>query len=139
MSISDEAEALVAGATEMAHLATSVDDRPHVAPVWYHYEDGHVYVFTGGRKLANVRRNPRVAVSIEASEDSDAQWTVTMQGTATVVEDEDRVLDWVRPVFGKYLGADVETWSDYHRESLEEGPDTTLLDIEVGSATHTTY
>lgn len=139
MSVPPEAEALLAGAPEMAHLATSHENRPHVAPVWYHYEDGHVYVFTGGRKLENVQRNPRVALSIEASHEGSAEWMVAMQGTASVVEDEDRVLELVRKVFTKYLGAEVSEWPDHYREALEEGPDGTLLDIAVGSATHTEY
>ena len=40
MSVQPEAEALITDAPEMAHLATSSDDRPHVAPVWYLYDDG---------------------------------------------------------------------------------------------------
>lgn len=139
MSVPPEAEARIDGAPEMAHLATSHEDRPHVAPVWYHYDDGHVYVFTGGRKVENVRRNPRVAVSIEASTDGSAEWMVAMQGTASLVEDEDRMLEMVPKVFGKYLGTDTSEWPDYYREALEEGPDGTLLDVSVGSATHTEY
>lgn len=139
MTVPSEIEELVAGATQMVHLATCHDDRPHVAPVWYHYDDDHVLLFTGGRKVANIRKNPRVALSIEAHEDGRAEWMVAMQGTARIVEDEARVRDAVRPVFGKYLGSDVEAWPEDYRESLREGPEGTLLDVEVASATRTVY
>ncbi len=61
----DEAETLLSEESVMAHLATCSDGRPHVAPVWYHYGDGTVSILTGGRKLANIRENPRVAVSFQ--------------------------------------------------------------------------
>lgn len=48
----------IADAPVSAHLATSVGDRPHVAPVRYGYRDQTIYCLTGGTKLANVRRIP---------------------------------------------------------------------------------
>ncbi|MCH7659181.1 MAG: pyridoxamine 5'-phosphate oxidase family protein, partial [Euryarchaeota archaeon] len=60
-----EIESLIADAPLSAHLATTVADRPHVAPVWYDYDDGYLRVLTGGKKLRNIDRNPQVAVSIE--------------------------------------------------------------------------
>lgn len=65
MAVPDEVESLITDATLSAHVATSVDDRPHVAPVWYLYDDGVVSFVTSGRKLRNLRQNPRVALSIE--------------------------------------------------------------------------
>ncbi|MFA9516597.1 pyridoxamine 5'-phosphate oxidase family protein [Halopenitus sp. H-Gu1] len=48
---------------------------------------------TGGKKLENVRRNPRVAVSIEDARGGDVKWNVTLLGRATVHEDPGRI-DW---------------------------------------------
>ncbi|MFW5949222.1 MAG: pyridoxamine 5'-phosphate oxidase family protein [Halolamina sp.] len=59
MTVPDEVEELIADARLSVHVATSVDDRPHVAPVWYLYDDGVVSFVTSGRKLRNVRQNPR--------------------------------------------------------------------------------
>ena len=113
MSLPAEAATLLRRARLSAHLATSVDDRPHVAPVWYvldgagGVDDGrvapgrsgegeHVYVRTGGVKLRNLRRNPRVALSVErATEESGVEWAVTMRGTARLV-DEGPVVTRVR-------------------------------------------
>jgi PPOX class probable F420-dependent enzyme len=120
----------VADAPLSAHLATSVDDRPHVAPVWYTYteSDGEVVfrLFTGGRKLANLRENPRVALSVEQTEAGDASWRVVARGTAAVVEASDRVTAARDTLFEKYYGP------DYDAAETEEGG--ALVEVTVGSA-----
>lgn len=91
MTVPDAVETRVTGAPLSAHLATSVDDRPHVAPVRYVYDEGSLWLFTGWRKLRNLRANPRVAVSIErADPDGNVDWNATLLGTARVVDDDDR-------------------------------------------------
>ena len=50
-----------------AHLATLMaDGAPQVTPVWVDLDDGHILVNTaeGRAKPRNVRRDPRVAISI---------------------------------------------------------------------------
>lgn len=135
MSVSPDAEELIRDAKLMAHLATSVDDRPHVAPVWYAYDDGVLSVLTGGKKLANIERNPRVAVSIEKNTDGDAEWMVTLLGRATIHTEPTRINRAARTVFAKYLGPDEEAWPEYYRRSLSDEPPNTLIEIEVTSAT----
>jgi len=102
MTVPSEVEELIGGARLSAHVATSVDDRPHVAPVWYLYEDGVLSFVTSGRKLENVRRNPRVAVSIERADEGTVDWSVTLLGTATVLEEETRVAPVTERLFEKY-------------------------------------
>ena len=126
MTIPTEVEELIAGARLSAHVATSVDDRPHVAPVWYLYEDGVLSFVTSGRKLENVRRNPRVAVSIERAEEGDVDWSVTLLGTATVVEDEERVTPVANRIFEKY-------------DSDEDYPFQPLVEVEVRTAAASVY
>lgn len=104
-----------------AHLATSRDDRPHVAPVWYTYDDGVVELVTTGRKLANVRANPRVALSVQKGE-GHPEWRVTLLGTAAVVEDPDAFHEAARRINRKY-GVDEGAWAE-----------NTLVRVEVGSA-----
>jgi PPOX class probable F420-dependent enzyme len=53
--------------TSIAHLATVLPDgAPHSVPVWIGTEGDHVVVFTGphSRKADNLRRDPRVALSV---------------------------------------------------------------------------
>ncbi|MFB6147151.1 MAG: pyridoxamine 5'-phosphate oxidase family protein [Halobacteriaceae archaeon] len=124
--VPEEAAALLEGETVVAHLATCRDGRPHVAPVWYRYLDGTVEIVTTGQKLANVRRNPRVALSVEYSHGGDARWMVAIRGTATVVEDDDAFQTAHRAINEKY-GAEPDAWSE-----------NTLVRIDVDSVTYST-
>ena len=113
----------------MAHLGTCVEGRPHVAPVWYRYvpTDDVVEIVTTGRKLANVRENSRVALSVQADEAGQTRWMVTLLGTATVVDDEAETEAARRRINAKY-DAEPEAYAE-----------NTLVRIEVGSATYRTY
>jgi len=49
MSVPAQVEELIPSLRLSAHVATSVDGRPHVAPVWYVYDDGVLpFVAIGG-------------------------------------------------------------------------------------------
>lgn len=122
-----EAEELITGEPLVAHLGTCHGGKPHVAPLWYRYEDGVVEIMTTGRKLANVRENPRVALSIQQDEDGMPQWMVTLRGTATVVDDDERSREANRRLNRKY-GVDEDSWSE-----------NTLVRIDVSSAAYRTY
>ena len=120
-------EELLDGKAVVAHLATSTDDRPHVAPVWFRYDDGTVEVMTTGRKLANAEKNPRVALSVHRGPADDPDWTATLFGTATVVDDEAAAREANRRINLKY-DADEDDWAG-----------NTLVRIEVGSASFRRY
>ena len=126
-SVSDEVERLVTSEPLMAHLATSRDDRPHVAPVWYRYEDGVVELVTTGTKLRNVRENPRVALSIQKADGGVPEWTVTLLGSATVGDDADATREATRRINRKH-GVDDDAWTE-----------NVLVRVDVGTASHRTY
>jgi PPOX class probable F420-dependent enzyme len=57
------------GAPNVGHLATlRADGSPHVAPLWLSVHDEEIWINTseGTAKLANMRRDPRVALSVDA-------------------------------------------------------------------------
>ncbi|RDI72280.1 pyridoxamine 5'-phosphate oxidase family protein [Halopelagius longus] len=122
-----KAEELLTSEPLMAHLATCRDGRPHVAPLWYRYEDGVVELVTTGTKLRNVRENPKVALSVQKDEGGHAQWMVTLLGTATVVEDEAETRAATRRINEKY-GVEDDAWEE-----------NVLVRIDVGSASWQTY
>ncbi len=126
-SVPPGADDLLESEPLMAHLATSVDDRPHVAPVWYRYDDGVVEIVTTGQKLANVRQNPKVALSVQKDVHGEARWTVTLLGTATVVEDAAESRRAIERINAKY-GASEDAYEE-----------NTLVRIDVGSASYRTY
>lgn len=126
-TVPDTVESLLTSEPLVAHVATSVDDRPHVAPVWYLYEDDTIELVTGGRKLANIRENPRVALSIQKDVDGHTEWMVSLLGTATVVEDEAAFSVANRRINEKY---------DANEDAYTEN---TLVRISVGSVSHRIY
>mgnify|MGYP006297191607 FL=1 len=111
----------------MAHLGTCLEGRPHVAPVWYRYADGVVEIVTTGRKLENIRTNPRVALSIQKDVDGQARWMVSLLGTATVIADNAETAAARRRINEKY-GAGPDAYAE-----------NTLVRIDIGSATYRTY
>ncbi|THE63796.1 pyridoxamine 5'-phosphate oxidase family protein [Salinadaptatus halalkaliphilus] len=127
MTVPSKAERLLESEPLMAHLGTCADGRPHVAPVWYCYADSVVDVVTSGRKLANVRENPRVALSVQADDAGETEWMVTLLGTATVVEDEAATAQ-VREQINEKYGADHDAYAE-----------NTLVRIDVGSTSYRTY
>ena len=142
MSVPDDVEARIADAPLSAHLATSTADRPHVAPVWYVYEDGSLWLFTGGRKLRNLRGNGRVAVSIErADPDGSVHWHATLLGTARVVDDEDRVAAVESGLARKYGydGGDEDETDDDAEDGGDDGEANALVEVAVGSASLSVY
>lgn len=127
-SIPAEAKELLTSEPLIAHLATCTEGAPHVAPLWFAVHDDHVEIVTTGRKLANLRRNPRVAISVQKDEGgADPQWGVTLQGTATVVDDEAESAAIRRRVHGRY-GADADIW-----------PENVSVRIDVGNVDHWRY
>ena len=126
-SVPNEVEELLTSEPLTAYLATSREDRPHVAPVWYRYDGGTVEVMTTGRKLENLRANPRVSLAVQKEDAGIPEWTVTLLGTADVVDAENATREANRRINRKY-GVEPDAW---------EG--NTLVRIDVGSASYRTY
>ncbi len=84
----DETEKLLGGKC-LANLATvNRDGSPQVTPVWYGYRDGKFMIITHDSvlKTRNVRRDPRVSVSI-ATPDVPYAYLLA-QGKARVTSDD---------------------------------------------------
>jgi len=125
--VPDEAERLLTEQPRIGHLATCHDDRPHVAPLWFNYRDGVIEITTTGRKLENLRRNPRVALSVQDDEGGHPQWGVSIQGTATVIEDEEEGREMLHRINERY-GADEDAFEE-----------NTPVRIDVGHVQHWVY
>lgn len=132
---SSDLESTIAGKPAVAHLATTVDDRPHVAPVWYGYDDGTLRILTGGKKLENVKANPYVSVSIQRDTGGLMDWMATIKGTASITEVPQAVNEAAEEVYTQYLGPDFEEWAPVHRAALSDDPNVALMEISIGSAT----
>lgn len=129
-TVPSEVERAISNESHIAHLATAVEGQPHVAPVWYHYEDGVIQITTAGKKVRNVRRNSRVAVSIQTDEEGFPEWVVHFQGEATVVDDVEGIKRGTRNVYEHYIGDDPDVWDEYWRTQITD-PDEERFVIEV--------
>lgn len=125
--IPEEAVSLLTSEPLIAHLATTRGNNPHVAPLWFNYSDDHIEIVTTGRKLANIRENPRVALSVQKDENGHPQWAVVLQGRGTIVEEEDEVRAATRRINRQY-GVRDDAWSE-----------NKLVRIDIGSIDYWEY
>jgi PPOX class probable F420-dependent enzyme len=108
--IPDEARALVESSA-LAHLVTlEADGRPQMSCVWVGM-DGDDIVFASlgpRRKLDNIARDPRVALSIEGTEFNamGLKQYLIVHGTARIVEGGGPAV--LQRLAYTYLGADVK-------------------------------
>lgn len=87
------------------HLATlttlRADGTPHVTPVGFTWDGdaglARIITFAAARKVRHLRANPRAVVC----QVDGGRW-LTLEGTATVTDDADRVAEAVRRYAGRY-------------------------------------
>ena len=110
VELSDKARGLLEG-PNLAFVADVMEDgSPHVSPVWIALENGYVTFNTavGRVKERNMRRDPRVAISIA---DKDSFYDkVDIRGRVVELiegEEADRQIDTLAK---KYLGKDEYPW-----------------------------
>jgi PPOX class probable F420-dependent enzyme len=89
-----------------AHIATLLPDgAPHSVPVWIDAEGANeVVILTspGSRKARNVKRDPRVAISITDVDQPFA--SVLIRGQVTEIIEGDRAWDIIDRIARKYTG-----------------------------------
>ncbi len=97
------------GRCKMLRLATvGPGGEPHVAPVWYMYEGGKVYVGTGSRtkKARNLRREgARAAFCVDVGEASPDIEGVSGAGAAALITEPGRVRDLASRILLRYYGS----------------------------------
>ena len=92
--------------TSIAHIASILPDgAPHSVPVWIGAQGDHVVILTGpgSRKARNLRRDPRVALSI-APVDNPFQ-PVTLRGRVVEWLAGDAAWEIIDRLSTKYTGA----------------------------------
>ncbi|MFY9782116.1 MAG: PPOX class F420-dependent oxidoreductase [Acidimicrobiales bacterium] len=89
LTLSPEVRAAIESG-RLAHFTTiAKDGRPHTTVVWVGLDGDDVVIgkLTSDQKVANIRRDPRVSISIEADGSQwDMQHHLIIEGTARVVE-----------------------------------------------------
>lgn len=90
----------------VATLATvGTSGRPHLVAMWYAIVDGDLWFETKAKsqKAANLRRDGRVTVLVEAGHTYDVLRGVSLDGRGTIVDDDDAL--WA---------VGVSLWERYH-------------------------
>ncbi|MCU1380468.1 MAG: class F420-dependent oxidoreductase [Acidimicrobiales bacterium] len=81
---------------------------PHLIAMWYGVIDGKIYFETKAKsqKVANLRRDPNIAAMIEAGDTYDQLRGVSVEGTATIIDDTTSEEYWAAgiSVFERYNG-----------------------------------
>jgi PPOX class probable F420-dependent enzyme len=97
---------------------------PHLVPVCHVVADGKVYFASGddGRKVLNIRENPRVTVAVDLySEDWSNLKGVMIQGGARLIEGGSRFRRIRRLLYDKY--------PQYPDEAALDESDSTIVEV----------
>ena len=108
----------------IAHLATlRADGSPHLAPLWYQYTDGKVYILTGKSyvKARNIQGDSRVVLSIATPKEPYEY--VLLEGHAEITT---RDMEVVFPsICIRYWGR--ERGTRFAQELLDEGDNVLIV------------
>jgi PPOX class probable F420-dependent enzyme len=108
MSLS-EIDAFLNG-VHLARVSTvRPDGRPHVAPVWYLWEDGCFYFETSHNavKANNLRNNPNIAIAVDVTEGGLRLKYVILEGQVTLIEDRVTVRKLTERIYSRYVGIEA--------------------------------
>ena len=108
--LNDKARSLIDG-PNLAFLAEVMEDgSPHVSPVWVELEDGYLTFNTaiGRLKERNMRRDPRVALSI--ADKDDPYDKVDIRGRIVEIVEGEEAERQIDTLAKKYIGQDTYPW-----------------------------
>jgi hypothetical protein len=91
----------------IARVATvRPDGRPHIAPVWYIWEDNTFYFESEGRtvKVENLKRNPNIAIAVDITAGGLDLKYVILEGRAEFIEELEEVKEIANRIYRRYVG-----------------------------------
>jgi PPOX class probable F420-dependent enzyme len=100
--------------SRIATMATvGRDGLPHLVAMWFGLVDGRIYFETKAKsqKAVNLRRDPRIVVSVEAGDTYDQLRGVSVDGEATLIDD---------PADDEYWAAGVSVFERYQGPYSED-------------------
>jgi PPOX class probable F420-dependent enzyme len=105
--LTDEVIAFISEGTKTGKLGyTASDGRPLVAPIWFVVDDG-MLAFNTGKDTAKGRALARDSRAVICVDDQRPPYSfVQVQGTVTISEDPDDLIDIAARTGARYMGAD---------------------------------
>ena len=119
-----KAQAKMLERERVAHVATVGDGMPHLVPVCHVLAGGKLYFGSGrrGRKVLNVRKNPRLAMTVDLYSDDLSHITgVMVQGRGRVIERGPRFRRLRRRLYAKY--------PQYSKEAALGDSDSVIVEL----------
>jgi PPOX class probable F420-dependent enzyme len=111
ITMSDEEVAAFIEEHRTATMATvGPTGQPHLVAMWYAVIDGVIWFETKAKaqKVANLKRNDRITVSIEDGKTYDQLRGISIEGRGVVIDDPDEVWAVGVSVFERYTGPYTE-------------------------------
>ena len=106
--LTPEVRAFLLHATRTGKLATvRPDGRPHVVPIWFVLDEDTLLFTTWHTtvKATNIRLNPHVSLCVD---DENPPFAYAMlEGTATLVDDQEQLKLWATHIAARYMGPDL--------------------------------
>ena len=89
----DEIEKFLASHLKVQVASIGADGAPHLTTLFYVVHDGKIafWTYASSQKVRNLERDPRITCLVETGTDYFELAGVSIQGTAEVVRDEDRI------------------------------------------------
>lgn len=135
LSDAEVADFVAAGRTLV--LATlGPDGAPDPVPMWYVVDDAGAVLmrtYRKSQKVANLRRDPRVAALVEAGERYAELRGVQLSGSIELVEDDDLVADVMVALLQKYEGLADEHVVAARAAALQRAPKQVAMRLHVDS------
>lgn len=81
--------------------------RPHVVPVWYAWDGTTIWIssFASTRKVAELRQNPYLSISIDVAEQNGATRAVILEGKSELItEPREFIASQSYWIYKRYLG-----------------------------------
>lgn len=102
----DEIDELLGGRHSMTICTLRPDGSVHAVAMWYGFLEGCIALESKqkAQKVVNLRRDPRITVLVEDGSYYDELRGVSVEGTAEIVEDPDRMWSAGVSVFERYNG-----------------------------------
>jgi PPOX class probable F420-dependent enzyme len=136
LAMSREAEDEFLFAGRILRLATiNEDGTPHLAPLWYLYENGKIYIHTGAKsvKTKNIQRDGNVSMCVDVGEFLYDIKNVKLRGKAKVVDDETLAKAMAEQLYVKYFGSAAHPQA---KEYLSKEADNIVIEIEPRGKRH---
>src|SRR5207248_2325791 len=89
----DEVTAFLQGQLKVQVASLGPDGAPHLTTLFYVLHEGRIafWTYTSSQKVKNLDRDPRISCLVEAGNDYFELEGVSIQGTAEVIRDHDRI------------------------------------------------